>query len=259
MAGVNRAKANQSDLDLAEGRLESTRAHAVATHAQQTITLLHLNQLVGRELRSEQLFHKEPRLLSSGMLELQQQALSINPCPLHTEAQLALAGAELSTAKADRWPEISLRMEYQDGNFDIADTDAEFRVFTGLNSRFGAGLSSLSRVKESSYQRHTAQAEINAQRLFVNQQVSTDFAQLSSFKQRLIALQTAVSTAKRVSMSYDRQFLAERKTWLDVMKSARYLVGVEVQMSDAETTRFVVSWLLLLFSQGLTAFAGQST
>jgi adhesin transport system outer membrane protein len=250
---------NQSDLDLAEGRLESTRAHAVATYAQQAIALLHLNQLVGRELRSDQLFHKEPRPLSFGLLELQQQALSINPSLLHAEAQLALADAELSTAKADRWPEISLRMEYQDGNFDIADTDAEFRVFIGLNSRFGAGLSSLSSVKESSYQRHAAQAEINAQRLFVNQQVSADYARLSSFQQRLIALQASVSTAKRVSISYDRQFLAGRKTWLDVMNSARDLVGVEVQLADAEAATLVVSWRLLLFSQGLPAFAGQST
>jgi adhesin transport system outer membrane protein len=150
-------------------------------------------------------------------------------------------------------------MEYQDGNFDIADTDGEFRVFIGLNSRFGAGLSSLSRVKESSYQRHAAQAEINAQRLFVNQQVSADYARLSSFQQRLIALQASVSTAKRVSISYDRQFLAGRKTWLDVMNSARDLVGVEVQLADAEAATLVVSWRLLLFSQGLPAFAGQST
>jgi adhesin transport system outer membrane protein len=60
-------------------------------------------------------------------------------------------------------------------------------------------------------------------------------------------------------MSYYRQFLAERKTWLDVMNSARDLVGVEVQLANSEAATLVVPWRLLLFAQGLPAFAGQST
>jgi outer membrane protein TolC len=89
------------------------------------------------------------------------------------------------------------------------------RLTAGLNkvrATYNASHASVEEIWQQIAQRHAAQAKINAQRLFVNQQVSKDYARLSSLQQRLTALQASVPNAKHVSMSYDRQFLAGQST-----------------------------------------------
>ena len=59
-----------------------------------------------------------------------------------------------------------------------------------------------------------------------------------------------MQTAQNVSESYGRQFLAGRKSWLDVMNTARDLVSTQVQLADAEASQLTVSWRLAVITQG---------
>jgi outer membrane protein, adhesin transport system len=70
---------------------------------------------------------------------------------------------------------------------------------------------------------------------------------------RLASIQASLKAAADVSASYDRQFLAGRKSWLDVMNAARELAQTETQLADLQSTQVVVTWRLAAYSRGIDA------
>ena len=257
---LNKGLSNESDLALAEGRLASNSADAAAATAQEKVALSKLSQLTGMQLNYSNLLAQRSSYLEikDNIDQIQDKAMAISPAVMRVKAQLAQVNAEISESKADRWPELSLEAEYQNGNFDIQESDDEFRVFVAFSTRFGAGLSTMTRIKESRHKKDAAQAEIETQQLLIIEKIKADYARLISFNLRVKALKRSLDTARDVALSYERQFLAGRRTWLDVMNSARDLVNVEIQLADAKAAQLVVSWRLTLLSQGIAVTVGES-
>lgn len=56
--------------------------------------------------------------------------------------------------------------------------------------------------------------------------------------------------------SYDRQFLAGRKSCLDVMNAARELAQTESQLADLQSTQVVVTWRLTILTRGVADALG---
>lgn len=251
----------KSDLALAQGRLESTRSEAAAVKAQEAVALSSLDQLVGRSLQSNRLagWQAEPQLLQHGVDELQSHAQSLNPGVKRSLAQVSAIDAEINELKARHWPEVFLRLEHQRGNFSDQNADSESRIFIGLESRFGAGLSNFTNVREARMRRDGALGEVAAQRRAVSEQVSADYSLTASFEIRVQALLSSVKTARSVSESYSRQFLAGGKTWLDVMNAARDLVSTEVQLADAQASQLAVTWRLVIFTNGVYQVLSQKS
>ena len=71
-----------------------------------------------------------------------------------------------------------------------------------------------------------------------------------------MAPSAALAAATQVSESYDRQFLAGRKTWLDVLNAARELIQTQVLIADSQSSQLVASWRLAMTTQGLLAVIG---
>jgi len=87
----------------------------------------------------------------------------------------------------------------------------------------------------------------------VGEQVLADHALAQSADARLAAVQASLSSAQEVADSYDRQFLAGRKSWLDVMNAARELAQTETLIADLLSTQVVVSWRLHFYTRGTEA------
>ena len=155
--------------------------------------------------------------------------------------------------QADLLPEVYLRAERQYGNFNFANGGPENRLFLGVASRFGAGLSGLSNMTAAQSQLDAAVAEVQVQMRSVNEQVLADHALAWSSERRLALVRTSLRLAQSVSESYDRQFLAGRKTWLDVMNAARELAQTETQLADLYSSQVVSSWRLSFLTSGVEA------
>ena len=242
----------ESDQDLATSRLESTKEQVSSIQLQKEIALSRLAQLLGHSIEEESLSQERP--LGEGESDsLQSLFLSLkdHPSILRLQAMVRQSNATIAERKADYKPEFYVRAERQIGNYSFGNSRPENRVFFGFNSRFGAGLSSVSRVNEARARREAALAEVEAQTRILNEQVSADFLLLSSVQERLIALEVSLDTAISVAASYERQFLAGRKSWLDVINSEREIVQTEGQIIDLTTAQLVVSWRLAISSQGL--------
>jgi adhesin transport system outer membrane protein len=154
----------------------------------------------------------------------------------------------IAEARAALSPEVVVRAERQFGNYSFRNARPENRVFIGVSSQFGAGLSTFSNIRGASAQYDAALLEVDAQHRNITEQVMADYALATESKARLEALQASLDAAGDVAKSYDRQFLAGRKSWLDVMNAARELAQLETQIADIRSAQVVATWRLALLT-----------
>jgi adhesin transport system outer membrane protein len=243
----------ESDGVLAVQRLQALVADLALSRSQQAIALAALAQLIGHEPDGVALGAPQalPGPLPADLSELLAQARTASPALQKASAQTRLLAASLAERRAELAPEVYLRLERQHGNASTHVSGGQNRVFIGLSSRFGAGLSNLTSIDAARAQLEAAQADELTQARAVAEQVLSDHALAASAEARLAALQGSLQSAGEVGLAYDRQFLAGRKSWLDVMNAARELTQTEVALADALSAQVVVSWRLALNVRGL--------
>ena len=245
----------QSDLVLAVARLEGISADVTAARAQGEIALAWLGQLLGSPVDGLALTTvlASPRALNGSAQALLERAIGINPTVTKAQAQARVQEAVIGERRADLLPEVYARIDRQYGDYNVANGAPQNRLFIGLTSRFGAGLSSLSNVEAARRQHAAAMSEIEVQSRTVSEQVLADYALGLSAASRMASIQASLRAAEDVSASYDRQFLAGRKSWLDVMNAARELAQTETQLADLQSTQLVVTWRLAAYTRGIDA------
>jgi len=259
---IKQGAAAESDLLLVVSRLKSIAADISVARAQQDIALARLGQLLGSPVDVATLAQAagltEPRPVNADLQALLDLARSINPTIHKAQAQAKVQEAVIAERRADLSPEVYVRAERQYGNYLYPNAASENRLFIGINSRFGAGLSSLSNVEDARSQHQAALDEIQVQTRNVSEQVLSDYALTASSESRLDAIKASLEAAEKVSESYGRQFLAGRKTWLDVMNAARELAQNEIQLADIRATWIIASWRLAIYTQGIAVVAGEA-
>ena len=242
-----------SDLTLAVARLQSVASDLASSRAQADVALVRLGQLVGRRVDGADLVPAAARTRAGEPGAMLQQALAIHPAVLKAQAQARAQEAAVAEKRADLSPEVFVRLERQHGNYAFPNAAPENRLFLGLNTRFGAGLSSLSGVEAARQQHQSALAEVQVQARAAGEQVLADAALVASVEARMTALKASLESAAEVAASYDRQFLAGRKAWLDVMNAARELAQTEVQLAELHASHVAASWRLALATGGIAA------
>ena len=245
----------ESDRVLALGRLDAVRAEVTAAQVQGDMALARLGQLLGRPIVGAALTSTvaTPRPVSAQTAALLEQALGQSAALQKAQSQVRVQEATVVERRADLLPEVYLRAERQYGNFNFTNGAPVNRLFVGVSSRLGAGLSGLSNVAAARSQLEAALAEVQVQTRNLNEQVLADHAQFMATERRLASVQASLRSAQSVSESFDRQFLAGRKTWLDVMNAARELAQTEAIIADLLSTQVVVSWRLSFYTQGIEA------
>lgn len=257
---LEQGASSESDVVLAVGRLKSVVAEISLARMQRDIALSRLGQLVGREIDELELSAavSAPRPVSADLQTLLGLALSVNPDIQKAQAQADLQEHVIAERRADLSPEVYVRAERQYGNYTYGDAPPENRVLVGFSSRFGAGLSSLSNIESAKSQQRAALEEVEVQKRLVNERVMADYSLAVASQIRLGALRESLGAAGEVANSYDRQFLAGRKSWLDVMNAARELAQTEVQLADIDAAQVMASWRLAIYTESLAGI-GEST
>jgi adhesin transport system outer membrane protein len=244
----------RSDLTLVFGRIEQTRTELIVAEGQQRTALSKLAQLLGRPVTSAELAASlaKPQALadSNAMVD---QALASSPSVARMVASARVQEIEIDERKADMAPEVYLRLERQYGNFSYRGRDPENRIFLGVSTRFGAGLSGLSAIDSARSRHDAALADVASVRISLSDQIYGDHVQAATGGQRLLTLQGSLLSAEAVSQAWSQQFLVGLKSWLDVMNAARELAQVEVQIADVSTEQLLLSWRLSIFARGVDA------
>jgi adhesin transport system outer membrane protein len=244
----------KSDRTLVLGRIEQTRTELIVAEGQQRTALSRLSQLLGRTVTSAELAASLAKPQSLGVAQsMVDQALANSPSVARMVANARVQEIEIDERKADMAPEVYLRMERQYGNFNYRGRPPENRIFLGVSTRFGAGLSVLTAIDTARSRHEAALADVSSARISLSEQVYGDHVQAANAERRLLSLQASLLSAQAVSQAWSQQFLVGLKSWLDVMNAARELAQVEVQMADVSTEQLLLSWRLSILARGVDA------
>jgi adhesin transport system outer membrane protein len=256
---IHEGQAAASDLALAQGRLASLDADMALAITQEEISLARLSQLLGQPVAAQTLTGAlaEPLPLTLNASDLLAQAQSYSPALARARSNAQAQLATIEEVKSATQPEVSLRLENQRGNFNYTGGPQHQRAFINLTSRLGAGLSNFAAINEAVQRHAAALADIESQQRSLAEQVMTDHALLLTSQSRRKALQTSAELADQVLASWDRQYLSGRKSWQDLMNSAREQVQVQAQLADLEGSQLVASWRLALTTGQLQVSTGQ--
>ena len=229
---------------LTESRLQQTQAQWETMQAQTRLARVRLEQLIGRPLSAKD----EPQALRPYQTDSPEQmtstALKYFPAHVRGQAQLRSQEAEWLERKADLYPEVYLRAEHQRGNFAYADIPSVNRVFLGLTSRMGAGLTTGMQLESIAKKREVLVSDLENVERTLREQIQTEWIQLSSALKRLPSLKQSLASARLTAEAWDRQFLAGRKSWMEVMNTVRELLQADLDLVDAETQILLGSWRL---------------
>lgn len=244
----------QADIDLARSRLDGTEADLAAAQAQRATALDKLRLLVGRPVSAAELGDAgrlRPPEVSPGIEALLSAARAQSPQLAKAAAQVQIAEAEVKLAAASLSPEVHLRAERQYGNFYQPNQDPQNRLFVSVSTAFGGGLSSLSGVDAARARRMAAQDDIQTQQLALDEQVHGDAVLSRTAGERRARLERAGVSSAEVAASWERQFLAGRKQWQDLMNAAREQTQNDIQLADTIATQHLTGWRLAILTQGV--------
>ncbi|MDQ8033388.1 MAG: TolC family protein [Bordetella sp.] len=243
----------EADVQLAQSRLDAVAADLDAARSRRDTALARIAVLVGQDIPQGLLALAPAPPLEGDTETLRRQAHAISPQLARAEVQVRLAQLEIEGARAAMMPEVYVRAERQYGNFNQRGAPPENRVLLGVSTAFGPGLSNLSAVDAAGAQYGAALEDARTQRLTLDEQVTTDFTQARSSGQRRIALQAARQSAGTVSQSWERQFLAGRKQWQDLMNAAREQAQTDAQLAETIGAEQLTRWRLRVLTQGVDA------
>jgi adhesin transport system outer membrane protein len=116
----------------------------------------------------------------------------------------------------------------------------------GLQYTPGAGFSSLAEARSATAAFESAQHVNEVARRDVLDAIQADWEQLRDVRQRLAILQEGLEGSKAVLASYERQFVAGRRTWLDVLNAAREFHQTESTLSDLRASQVAIDYRLKL-------------
>lgn len=216
-----------ADLELARSRLAQIEQELTVARAQRQASLFGFAELVGDESYD---IGTVPDYVEGLALQnadtLLEEALGYDPSLQRLAAEIEAGKAEASAAKASILPQLNGQYSYNEIVGSRVGVVARLETAGGL-SRFSAVSAARARVDTLMAQLSTAQRQIR-------QRINNDVTEFEAAKSRAAVSRNASFTANNVSQSYMRQFIAGRRSWLDVMNSLREALSARLGQADAE-------------------------
>ena len=226
------------DQSLVDSRLSQARSDLSSfTAARQTI-LVQLSQLVGHNLRADQIEHDASAPLAAppepdGLVS---QALLVHPSLRRLKADLTTVEHQVKQQRAALMPTLNLKAEYRSDLFREASSKTtpveDTVVYASIDFSPGAGLSSLANIRVAEIRSVGAKYSIEATRRDLTAKVLGDDEDCRTAAMRYQLLKQNVQTSREVLDSYNRLFVAGKRSWLDVLNAARELTQGEIAMAD---------------------------
>lgn len=231
----------QADLELARSRAAQIEQDYTVTMSQRRTTLRVLAELIADPTYDlGPLPQYDPEISLNGRESLEDQAVAYSPTMKRLNGQADVARAELDSRRAEIFPQVGAQYSYD----DVFGS----RVGLVVRAQNAGGLSQFSDVNSARLRIQSALETIRVAEQQLRRDVESALIQYDAAKRRAEISENAATTAARVSASYTRQFIAGRRSWLDVMNALREAVTAEIGRTEAEVTVMSTATELLLLS-----------
>jgi adhesin transport system outer membrane protein len=209
-----------------------------------------LSQLVGQALNPASVVYDaedgDAPLALAGE-ELLARSVQTNPALLKAEQEIGVAKADARVASRAMMPTIYARAEQRfadDRYYPSALPDT--RVVFGVRFALGAGLASIERIRSSQALESAARNARDAYRADLAAEVAADLASWRAASSLVRELQASRSVQQQTFESYNRMFLAGKRSWLDVLNVTREQTDIERSLADAQVQLLIVRHRLRL-------------
>lgn len=217
----------QSDLDLAISRTAQIEQELAVARAQRVSSYSQLVELVGSSaIDLGNVPDYDPAISHPSEAGAIDRALSCDPTLQRLRAEVLIARAEAKVAKAGLFPQLLGQLSRN----EITGT----RAGVALRAQTGSGLSQLAAIGSARARAEASEFNISTAERELREALRLDFVTNKSARDRVTAGARAQGSSALVTESYKRQFIAGRRTWLDVMNAVREATSSELSVADAE-------------------------
>jgi adhesin transport system outer membrane protein len=216
-----------ADLELARSRYAQIEQDLTVARAQHQAALFAFAELIGDpdyQLGNVPEYTKAIEL--SARETLMSDALTYDPTLRRLLAEVTAGRAEVTAAKAAIFPQLNAQYSYNDVFGSQVGFVARLETSGGL-SRFAAVDGARARLENLTAQAGVAERQIR-------QRINSDLTEFDASQARAKVSLNASQISNRVSESYMRQFIAGRRSWLDVMNALRETLSARLGLADAE-------------------------
>lgn len=235
----------QIDLDFVLSRIRQTEVDLSSANAGLNLAAQRLKQLTGKSTLADSALlmphWPEPGLVSSlvgPMLveDLEQLALASVAVQV-AQGDVRLLAAQLDAKRAQNWPTLYVRLHRALGSASPAvSVDRGTSLFFGMRYTLGTGFSTGIEAEALAVRMAAASEAAEAAYLEQREMLAADHEEFRSAERQRAALEGAVVGAKHVLRSYSDQFVAGRKTWIDLLNALRELSQNQFALADAQAT-----------------------
>lgn len=228
------------DLDLINNRILQDQNAYQAAVQQQRIAEARLSQMVGEQVASRGV-RNVPISQMAQYVKAQSNDFEVlafsdasvnNPKVIKQFYQIESAKQKVKAEQAARYPVVYA--QYEDLYYHrTKDNDGQFSL--GLSYEPGAGFSNAALARASQARVVGLEQSQEAARRTVMEDIQTQYQQFVSAKDQETSLMMAVASAQIVMNSYRRQFMAGRKTWLEVLNAVREKSSYEQQLLQVQS------------------------
>lgn len=236
---VNQGISPESELLLLNTRLVQGQTDLSMANASLEKALSILSQRLTRVISIDELQSILPKATCTQELpsayenvQFVQSVLASHPGIERYQRQVESAEYEIDIKKANLLPTVYAKVEKQwDSN---KDDNTQTSFVLGLQYTPGAGFSTLSAIETARANFLSMQQEKENFKLELKQKVSSELSDytftLKRYQNYLIAVDTTAKTAE----SYDRLFIAGKRSWLDVLNAEREWSNAQISLSDVQ-------------------------
>ncbi|MEN3972130.1 TolC family protein [Sphingomicrobium sp. XHP0235] len=226
---VDRDVSPASDLELAKSRLAQVRQQLAFNTAQRYAAQERFRELTGDDAAPGPPFEPyDPAVHHPDYQQAIDSALLCNPTIERIAAEAAVADADKRIAKASIYPELGVQYRYD-----------EFRgsqLGLAVTASTTSGLSPLIAADAARARADASFIDITVAQRQTREQLILDLVENQAARSRIESSAAAADASENVTDSYLRQFIAGRRTWLDVMNAVREAINARIGLTESEVS-----------------------
>ncbi len=215
---------------------ESERSAAVA-----------MSQLVGEHVSLKQIVTVDDRTHYTFRVgDVIRRCLDYHPGLRLAAAEIEIVKAQAIQAQKAIFPTLFVSWESTKGNGPEAEESTAERYYLGLSSALGGGLSTLSKVRSAKAKENAARGQYSFIRRNILTTVSSEMETYRSTKDIVTVLRASAAIQKELFESYQRMFLAGKRTWLELLNAVQERTNIEYSLAEAEVKLLIAAYRLRL-------------
>ena len=161
------------------------------------------------------------------------QIAAAHPAVAKARHEVKQVKERLQAKNAEAFPQVFARV-YKPLNPLPNNPDISTTAFLGLRYTPGAGFANLIEAQAMNTRVASSEQAVEAVMRDTQQSLENDREEFFNARSRMQALLRSVEGSEKVLESYQRQFQAGRKSWLDLLNAVRELAQNEYALADAK-------------------------